>query len=364
MTEPLKHTALHAQHVALGARMVPFAGYDMPVQYTGVIDEHQAVRTAAGLFDVSHMGELLFCGPGALATLERLLPGEVSKLADGRAMYSALLLPSGGIVDDVILYRISADEYLLVVNASNREKDARWCEQHLESGCDLRDVSDAWALLALQGPRAAEILAALTDVPLASLPSFHFQEGQVAGARAIVSRTGYTGEDGFELFCAPAAAPVVWEELLRAGASRGLLPAGLGARDSLRTEMKYSLYGNDIDDTTTPLEAGLGWIVKLDKPGFIGREVLLRQKAEGVRRKLVGFEMVEPGIARHGHPITDGTGPIGVVTSGTHSPSLGKAIGLGYVPPERSPLGTDLFIDIRGKTRRARVVKTPFYRRA
>jgi aminomethyltransferase len=364
ITPSPKRTPLHGRHVSLGARLVEFAGFEMPVQYAGVIDEHRAVRTAAGLFDVSHMGELLFSGPGALAALQRLLPGDVAKLEDGRAMYNVLLHESGGIVDDIIVYRVRDGEYLMVVNASNREKDAGWCREHLASGCRLRDVSDAWALLALQGPRAMEILSGLTSIDLATLAAFQFAQGEVAGARSIVSRTGYTGEDGFEIFCAPSAAPPLWDALLEAGGARGLLPAGLGARDSLRTEMKYCLYGNDIDDTTTPLEAGLGWLLKLDKSDFIGREALLRQKEQGIERKLVGFEMIDPGIPRHGYAIVEGANQIGVVTSGTHSPTLGHPIGVGYVPTAKSALGTELSVDVRGKPRRARVVKTPFYRRA
>jgi aminomethyltransferase len=359
----LKRTPLHALHEKLGARMVEFAGYDMPVQYSGVIAEHEAVRTAAGLFDVSHMGELHFRGAGAVATVEKLLPGNVSALPVGRAVYSVLLKPDGGIVDDVIVYRLGLEELLMVVNAANRDKDAKWCASHLGEGCVFRDVSDAWALLALQGPKAAEILAPLTSVDLDATGPFHFAWGEVAGARAIASRTGYTGEDGFEIFVAPAAAPVVWEALLAAGRDKGLLPAGLGARDTLRTEVKYSLYGNDIDETTTPLEAGLEWLVKWDKGEFIGREALERQKAAGLRRKLVGFEMVDPGIPRHGFPIVEGEREIGKVTSGTFSPTLRRAIGLGYVPVEKSGPGSEISVSIRGSVRRARVVQTPFYRR-
>jgi aminomethyltransferase len=358
-----RHTPLHARHVALSARLVEFAGFLMPVQYRGLVEEHHAVRNAAGLFDVSHMGELQFRGPGALATLDRLTPSEVRKLEDGHALYTVLLRPDGGIVDDVIVYRLAALDYLMVVNASNRDKDHAWCRDHLGERCDLRDVSDAWALLALQGPRAAEILAPLCDVDLAGLAPFQFAAGTVAGARALVARTGYTGEPGFEIFVASAAAPPVWDEIISAGKGWGLLPTGLGARDSLRTEMKYSLYGNDIDETTSPLEAGLGWLVKLEKGDFIGRETLLKQKTEGLMRKLVGFEMVDPGIPRHGFPIVEGEREIGVVTSGTFSPTLQKAIGIGYLPTEKSAAGSELFVGIRQRPRRARVVATPFYRR-
>jgi aminomethyltransferase len=358
----LRRTPLHARHVALGAKMVEFAGFDLPVEYSGLMGEHAAVRTTAGLFDVSHMGELEFRGDGALQTLQRLVPSDVSQLIDGGALYTVLLRPTGGIVDDVIVYRLAVDDYLMVVNAANREKDATWCGGHLEPGCLFRDVSDAWALLALQGPRAQDVLAPMTPIDLGSIAPFHFARTEVAGAQAIVSRTGYTGEEGFEIFVASSAAPVVWDEILLAGKGQ-VLPAGLGARDSLRTEMKYCLYGNEIDDTTSPLEAGLDRLVKLDKGDFIGREALVRQKEKGVRRKLVGFEMVDPGIPRHGFPITAGDGDVGVVTSGTFSPTLRKPIGIGYVPAELSAVGSEIFVRIRDKLRRARVVKTPFYRR-
>jgi aminomethyltransferase len=356
-------TPLHAAHVALGARMVEFAGFEMPVQYSGVVDEHTAVRTAAGLFDVSHMGEFVFQGERALATLEAMVPTNVSRLSPGRALYTVLMNDAGGIVDDVIVYRVGAQDFMVVVNAANRAKDLAWCEAHLQPGCELRDVSHVFALLAVQGPRAAEILARASAIDLAALAPFDFAEGLVAGIQCIVSRTGYTGEDGFEVFCSGAATPALWDALLAEGAGVGVKPCGLGARDSLRTEMRFCLYGQDIDDTTTPLEAGLGWLVKLDKGDFIGRDVLVRQKADGLRRKLVGFEMIEPGIARHGHAIVDGGAKVGVVTSGTHSPTLGRAIGLGYVPADLARVGAEIAIDIRGKARRARVCKTPFYER-
>jgi aminomethyltransferase len=341
--------------------MVPFAGFEMPVQYTGVIDEHTAVRTAAGLFDVSHMGELVFQGSGALATLEAMVPTNVSRLVPGGALYTVLMNDAGGIVDDVIIYCVDDCDFMVVVNAANRAKDVAWCKSHLGPNCEMRDVSHVFALLALQGPRAAEILGRETALDLASIPAFGFAEGLVAGIQCIVSRTGYTGEDGFELFCAGAAAPALWESLIAQGSPLGLRPCGLGARDSLRTEAKLCLYGQDIDDTTSPLEAGLGWLVRLDKGEFIGKNVLVRQKQEGLTRKLVGFEMVEPGIARHGYPIVSGDTQIGVVTSGTHSPTLGRAIGIGYVPPSHAAVGSEIAISIRGQGRRARVCKTPFY---
>lgn len=360
---PLAHTPLYDAHVALGARMVPFAGYLMPVQYTGLMEEHHAVRRAAGLFDVSHMGEFFFRGAGALATLEHLVPTNVSRLRVGDALYSALMNDAGGIVDDVIVYRIADTEYLMVVNASNRAKDAAWCEAHLLPGCAFEDASDAYGLIALQGPRAREILRHVCDADVAALGSFQHLAASVAGVPCRVSTTGYTGEDGVEVMTPAARTAPVWHALMEAGAPAGVRPIGLGARDSLRTEMKFSLYGNDIDDTTSPLEASLGWIVKLDKGPFIGRDVLVRQKAEGLSRKLVGFEMVDAGIPRHGYPLTLEGAPVGVVTSGTHSPTLGRPIGIGYVPPAHAHVGAELDVDIRGKARRARVCKTPFYQR-
>ena len=363
MADGIAQTPLHAVHVALGARMVPFAGYDMPVQYTGLMEEHHAVRKAAGLFDVSHMGEFFFRGAGALATLERLVPTNVSRLRAGDALYSALMNDAGGLVDDIIIYRIADAEYLMVVNASNRAKDAAWCEAHLLADCAFEDASDAYGLIALQGPRAKEILRRVCDAHADALSPFQHLAADVAGVPCRISTTGYTGEDGVEVFTPAHRTVPVWQALMDAGGPQGLRPIGLGARDSLRTEMKFSLYGNDIDDTTSPLEASLGWIVKLDKGPFIGRDVLLRQKAEGLRRKLVGFEMLEPGIPRHGYALTAAGAPLGVVTSGTHSPTLGRPIGIGYVPLTHADVGAELEVEVRGQARRARVCKTPFYRR-
>jgi aminomethyltransferase len=346
--------------------MVPFGGWDMPVEYSGLIAEHMAVRNAAGLFDVSHMGEFEVIGPGALAFLQRVTSNNAAKLRDGQAQYSALPMPSGAPVDDVILYRHSADRYLLVVNAANRTKDWQWLSDQSPEGCELRDRSDEFALLALQGPKAQAILERLTSLALGDIAFYHFAEGPVAGADAVVARTGYTGEDGFELFVASAKAEATWQALCQAGAAHGLLPAGLGARDTLRLEARMCLYGNDMDETTTLVEAGLGWIVSLDeaKGDFIGRSVLAAQKKTGPARKLVGFEVIDRGIARHGYPVFVNGEPSGAVTSGSYAPYLQKSIGLCYLPAPSAAVGTDLEIEVRGRRLKARVVPTPFYKRS
>jgi len=342
--------------------MVDFAGWEMPVQYKSVVSEHEAVRSAAGLFDVSHMGEVELTGPGALEAANRLLSNDLARSADGQAVYSGLLNERGGFVDDVVAYRFSPERILMCVNASNREKDFRWMTERT-SGVKPINRSDDYAQLALQGPKAAAILQRKTAAALSSLRSYRFTEADVAGVPCILSRTGYTGEDGFELYCAPGKAEALWFALLDEGREEGLVPAGLGARDSLRTEMKFALYGNDIDEEHTPLEAGLGWIVKLDKGDFIGRAALERQKAEGVRRKLVGFELLESGVPRHGYSIVkDGTAA-GVVTSGTFGPSVKKPIGIGYVPSELASEGSTFAVEIRGRPVAAKVVKTPFWKR-
>jgi aminomethyltransferase len=357
----MKRTPLNDLHHELGAKMVDFGGWEMPVQYSGILEEHEAVRTSAGLFDVSHMGELTFVGPDALKLLQSSTCNDVSKIADGRAQYNGLLYPNAGFVDDLLIYNDGGADYFAVVNASNTDKDYEWLVESAK-GLDvvIRNVSDEYALLALQGPRSVELLQQLTDTPLAPMKYYAFERGSVDGAKAILSRTGYTGEDGFEIFLDPGEAPRIAKKLIAVGAK----PCGLGARDTLRLEAKMALYGNDIDHTTTPLEADLGWIVKLDKGDFAGRDVLQREKAEGPRRKLVGFEMVDRGIARHGYPVVDGKEEIGVVTSGTHSPTLKKAIGLAYLPLDKSAPGTEFMVLIRGKETRARVVPTPFYKRA
>jgi len=346
--------------------MVPFGGWDMPVEYSGLIAEHLAVRKAAGLFDVSHMGEFEVAGPGALAFLQRVTSNHVAKLRDGQAQYSALPMANGAPVDDVIVYRYAADRYLLVVNASNIAKDWQWLHGQSPEACTLRDRSDEFALLALQGPAAVDILQALTPLRLADIAYYHFAEGLVGGLPAVVARTGYTGEDGFELFVAPGAAEATWRALIEAGRSHGLVPAGLGARDTLRLEAKMCLYGNDMDETTTLVEAGLGWIVSLDeaKGDFNGRSLLEREKKAGPARKLVGFEVVGRGIARHGYPVLVNKAPSGAVTSGSYAPFLEKSIGLCYLPAANAVVGTELEVEVRGRLLPARVVPTPFYKRS
>ncbi|MHB0968269.1 MAG: glycine cleavage system aminomethyltransferase GcvT [Thermoanaerobaculia bacterium] len=362
---PLKKTPLNQVEHDLGGKMVDFGGWELPVQFSGILEEHAAVRERAGLFDVSHMGEVFVSGPQALEFLQSITPNDVSMLEDGRCQYNALLYPTGGFVDDILIYRRAVDDYLIVVNAGNTDKDAEWIAD-CASGYDVRveNKSAQYAQIALQGPLSQQILQPLTDVNLALMKYYRFASGTVDGVDAIVSRTGYTGEDGFEVYLAPREAGRIFKRILDAGAPSGLLPCGLGARDTLRLEAKMALYGNDIDHTTTPIEADLGWIVKLDKGEFIGRDVLQRESAEGPKRKLVGFAMVDRGIARHGYPVVEGGRETGVVTSGTHSPTLKKAIGLAYLPLERTAPGTEFMILIRGKETRARVIPTPFYKRA
>ncbi|HKO56847.1 MAG TPA: glycine cleavage system aminomethyltransferase GcvT [Thermoanaerobaculia bacterium] len=357
----MKKTPLNALEKELGGKMVDFGGWELPVQFSGILEEHDAVRTNVGIFDVSHMGELTVRGPEALALLQRATCNDVSKLEDGRAQYNGLLYPTAGFVDDILIYRVSADDYFIVVNASNSDKDFEWLRDlSKDAEAQVENVSANYAQLAIQGPRAEALLQPLTDIALAPIKYYRFATGKVDGAEAIVSRTGYTGEDGFEVYVAPEDGPRIMKKLIEAGAK----PCGLGARDTLRLEAKMALYGNDIDQSTTPLEADLGWIVKLDKGEFMGRDVLEREKSEGPQRRLVGFEMVDRGIARHGYPVVDGTEEIGVVTSGTHSPTLKKAIGLAYLPSGKTTPGTEFTVLIRGKEARARVVPTPFYKRA
>lgn len=360
---PLKQTPLNAVHRQMGAKMVPFGGWDMPVQYRGILEEHRAVRGAAGLFDVSHMGEVEFRGPAALEALQRLTSNDASRLQVGQVHYSALTTEAGTFVDDLTVYKFADDRYMVTVNASNIEKDVAWMRGHTRGHVEVRDLSDETALLALQGPRAAEILQKLTPLDLSAIKYYWFAQGKVLGQDAVVSRTGYTGEDGFEIYVKPQHAALLWNALLEAGRPLGLLPCGLGARDTLRLEAKMALYGNDIDDQHTVLEADLGWILKLEKGEFIGRDALARQKAEGVRRKLVGFEMIGRGIARSHYPILKDKRPIGQVTSGSPAPWLGKNIGLGYVAVEHSAIGTEFDVVIRDQPVRARVVQTPFYKR-
>jgi aminomethyltransferase len=358
----MNRTPLYDMHRSLGARMVEFAGWEMPVQYTGILDEHEAVRTNAGLFDVSHMGEVEVRGPRALEVCQQLTVNDVGRLRDGEAQYSVMCLPSGGAVDDVIVYRFAADRYLFCVNAGNRAVDISWMREQ-GGGAEIIDRGDEFAQLALQGPRAVEILSRLTNLRVAEIPSFAFAEGEVAGRRAMVARTGYTGEDGFELYCAPRDAPPQWEALMEAGQAAGLRPTGLGARDTLRLEAALALYGHELTRETTPLEARLGWVVKLDKGEFIGRSALLRQKQQGPARRLVGLRMSEPGIPRQGYPVFAGEERTGTVTSGTKSPTLGSAIGLAYVDSAHAATGAHLGVEIRGRKIAAEIVPVPFYKR-
>ena len=360
----IKKTALHARHVALGARMVPFAGWDMPGEYSGITNEHLAVRTRAGLFDVSHMGEIEVAGADALAAIQRITSNDASKLSIGQAQYAGLMMPNGAFVDDLLVYRLAADHFLLVVNASNVAKDYAWIRDHIKGIGDAVavDSSPRYALIAVQGPAAREIIQPLTGVDLRTIKYYWFAHGEVASVRCTISRTGYTGEDGYELFVPPASAPRVWDALLEEGKPFDLTPAGLGARDTLRLEAAMRLYGNDIDDTTTVLEADLEWIVSWTKGGFIGRAALEAQKEAGPARRLVGFEMVDRAIARHGHPVlVDGVAS-GHVTSGTQTPFLKKAIGMAYVPGSTPP-DADIDIDVRNRRARARIVPLPFYKR-
>ena len=362
----LLKTPLNAAHRESGARMVPFGGWDMPVEYAGLISEHLAVRTAAGLFDVSHMGEITVEGPGALAFLQGVTSNDVSRLVDGQAQYSSLPMDSGAPVDDIVVFRRAADRYLIVVNAGNIDKDFRWLSARGPADCVIADRSEEYALLALQGPRAQEILQGLTSLDLGALEYYHFIEGPVGGWPVTISRTGYTGEDGFEIFVPPAHAEALWKRLLETGRSAGLVPAGLGARDTLRLEARMCLYGNDMDETTSLVEAGLGWIVSLDdeKGDFPGRAVLAEQKKTGAPRKLVGFEMVGRGIARHGYAAYLHGEAMGQVTSGSYAPHLQKNIGLCYLPKDKASVGTEFQVDVRGRHVPARVVPTPFYKRA
>ena len=364
-TTALKRTPLYDQHKALGARLVEFSGWEMPVQYSSILDEHDAVRTRAGLFDVSHMGEFKATGTDAPAFLQYLVPNDVSKLAIGQALYTQLCLPAGGVIDDLLIYHLSENAYMLVVNAGNIDKDYAWVEQQSQNfpNLQLDNQSDTTALLALQGPLAQSILQPLTEVDLANIPYYHFEAGLVDGVHCIISRTGYTGEDGFELYLAPVDAPKLWNDLLAAGEPHGLLPAGLGARDTLRLEAGYCLYGHELNEQTNPLEAGLGWTVKLNKGDFIGRDALVKIKEQGVERKLIGVEMIERGVCRSEYVIYDNEHPIGSLTSGAPSPTLHKNIGMGYVVAAHARTGEEVAIDIRGKKVAARIVALPFYKR-
>jgi aminomethyltransferase len=359
----MKKIQLHDTHLVLGAKMVPFAGFEMPVQYEGVNDEHETVRSGVGVFDVSHMGEFLLSGPNALALIQKIGSNDASTLFPGRAQYSCMPNNDGGIVDDLIVYQIKEEQYLLVVNASNIEKDWNWIAQHNTMDVDMRNLSDDYSLLAIQGPKAVEAMQSLTSVDLAAIKYYHFEVADFAGIEhVIISATGYTGSGGFEIYCKNSEVQQVWDRVFEAGASFGIKPIGLAARDTLRLEMGFCLYGNDIDDTTSPLEAGLGWITKFTKD-FVNSENLKAQKEAGVTKKLVAFEMVEKGIPRHDYPLADAAGTIiGRVTSGTMSPSMKKAIGLGYVTVDYSAVDSEIFVVIRDKPIKAQVVKLPFYK--
>ncbi|MFM6975341.1 MAG: glycine cleavage system aminomethyltransferase GcvT [Sphingobacteriaceae bacterium] len=359
----MKNTALTQTHIALGAKMVPFAGYNMPVQYAGINIEHETVRKAVGVFDVSHMGEFILKGDQALNLIQKVTSNDAAKLYDGKVQYSCLPNTTGGIVDDLLVYRIDDKTYMLVVNASNIEKDWDWISKYNTYGVDMKNISDRTSLLAVQGPKAAEALQNLTEVDLSAMEYYTFEKGKFAGIdNVIISATGYTGAGGFELYFDNEHADHIWKAIFEAGAAFGIQPIGLGARDTLRLEMGFCLYGNDIDDTTSPLEAGLGWITKFTKD-FVNSDHLATQKQAGVSRKLIGFEMIDRGIARHDYEICDAAGnTIGKVTSGTQSPSLQKAIGLGYVLTDFAKEGTEIFIKIRESLVKAQLVKFPFYK--
>jgi aminomethyltransferase len=360
----MKNTALSHVHEKLGAKMVPFAGYNMPVQYEGVNAEHEVVRNAVGVFDVSHMGEFLISGSTAIDLIQKVSSNDATVLEVGKAQYSCMPNNDGGIVDDLIIYKIKEEQYLLVVNASNIDKDWNWISQHNTFGAEMKNISEEYSLLAIQGPKAVEAMQSLTSIDLSAIKYYHFKVADFAGAEhVIISATGYTGSGGFEIYCKNTEVEQIWNRVFEAGKEFGIKPAGLAARDTLRLEMGFCLYGNDINDTTSPLEAGLGWITKFSKD-FVNSENLKAQKEAGVSKKLIGFEMIDRGIPRHDYEIVDANGNvIGIVTSGTQAPSLGKAIGLGYVTTELSAPDSEIFIRIRNKDVAAKVVKLPFYKK-
>jgi aminomethyltransferase len=357
----MKSTPLTDTHVTLGARMAEFAGYHMPISYQGINVEHQCVRENVGIFDVSHMGEFVLKGPRALELVQSVTSNDASKLEVGDVQYSCLPNDAGGIIDDLLVYRLQENSYMLVVNSSNIEKDWSWIQSHNKFDVEMNNISDRAGLLAIQGPNAIEVLQKLTETNLSAIPYYKFARGVFGGVKnVLMSNTGYTGAGGFEIYYENLDSGELWNKIFEAGKEFGIMPCGLGARDTLRLEMGFCLYGNDIDDTTSPLEAGLGWITKFSKD-FTAKSVLEEQKAKGLSRKLVGFEMIDKGIARHGHEIMDANGnTIGVVTSGTQSPSLQKAIGMGYISIENAKEGTTIFINIRDKNLEAKVVKMPF----
>lgn len=357
-----KRTPLYDEHVKAHARMVPFAGFLMPIQYTGILDEHRAVRTNMGMFDLSHMGEFRISGRNAVAAVDNLMTNDIAGLAEGQVRYTPMCYPDGGIVDDLLVYRFP-DHLMLVVNASNIEKDLQWVREHLEGDADVEDRSDATALIAVQGPRSEALLQELTQADLATMPYYHFTTSTVAGVDAVISRTGYTGEAGFELYVDPPDVPRLWDVLLDGGRPEGLKLVGLGARDTLRLEAGFMLYGNDIDQSTTPLEAGLGWTVKLGEHDFIGRDVLETQKHNGVERRMVQVEMLDRAIPRPHFPIWHDGRPVGELTSGTFSPTFSKGIGLGYIDREYARAGTEVGVEVRQQQHPARLVRKPMYKR-
>ncbi|MDW7674110.1 MAG: glycine cleavage system aminomethyltransferase GcvT [Bacillota bacterium] len=359
----LKRTPLYEAHVQHKGKIIDFGGWELPVQYVGIIEEHNNVRTKAGLFDVSHMGEIDVKGPNALKLVNKLITNDASKLADNQVLYTPMCLPSGGIVDDLLVYRKALDHYLLVVNASNAEKDFQWILENKMDDVAVENISEETAQLALQGPLAEQVLQKITDITLSEINYYWFTEGKVAGHQALVSRTGYTGEDGFELYLAPAAARAVWDAILEAGKKEGVMPIGLGARDTLRFEARLPLYGNELGENITPLEAGLGIFVKLDKGDFNGKEVLVAQKQNGIPRRTVGFEMVERGIPRSHYLIEKDGVEIGFVTSGSFSPTLGKNIGLALIKADEARIDNEIDIIVRNKGVKAKIIKTPFYKR-
>ncbi|MDH4220803.1 MAG: glycine cleavage system aminomethyltransferase GcvT [Candidatus Aminicenantes bacterium] len=360
----MKRTRLYSAHKELKAKFVEFFGWEMPIEYTGIIEEHLAVRQKAGLFDVSHMGEIVIFGPQALDFVQYLTPNNAARLNPEKAQYSALTTPQGTFVDDLLIYCLDEKTYLLVVNAANSDKDYQWILSHTEGfDVEVKNRSDDYTQLALQGPMALKILQPLTEIVLEDLSSFGVNSGSVAGVEVLVSRTGYTGEDGFEIYTLDENPEKIWFAILEQGEALGLLPIGLGARDTLRLEAKLMLYGNDIDETTTLLEADLGWLVKFKKGDFLGREVLLKQKEEGIRRKIVGFELIDRGVARDHYPVFIRGEKVSEVKSGSYSPFLQKSIGLTYLPVEHTEVGTELEIEIRGKHVKAKVIPTPFYKR-
>jgi len=362
-TAALRKTALNSIHRRLGAKMVNFGGWDMPLEYSGILAEHEAVRTRAGLFDVSHMGEIEVRGPGALGLVQLVSCNNAAKLAIGQAHYSGLMTSRGTFVDDLLVHNISDTHYMLCVNAGNQDQDYEHIVEHNKFDAQVENAGPRYSQLAIQGPRAKDILQRLTPVALDSIHYYHFRFGKVSGIDCLIARTGYTGEDGFEIYFAPEHSEKLWGDLMRAGGPAGVLPCGLGARNTLRLEAGMCLYGHEIDDTTTPWEAGLGWICKMEKAPFLGSDVLAQQKRDGLKRKLVGFEMLDKRIGRDGYPVIIGGKEAGRVTSGGPAPFLKKNIGMAYVPPESDAVGTDILIGIRGQGEAARIVALPFYKR-